>query len=146
MKVVLQRVRQGQVTVEGRIVGEIGHGMVLLVGFAKGDDESCISPMVEKILALRIFPNEAGRFDKNVVQADGEILFVSQFTLLADTNSGRRPDFIRALEAAPARVLCDSFVAALRASPVKRVATGEFGADMRVSLTNDGPVTLILES
>lgn len=145
MKVVLQRVSEARVTVEGRVVGEIGKGLLLLVGFAKGDTESCIAPMVAKLLALRVFPNEAGRFDRDILQAAGEILFVSQFTLLADTNSGRRPDFVQALEAGPAQILCDKFVEALRATPVKKVATGEFGAHMIVSLTNDGPVTLLLE-
>jgi D-tyrosyl-tRNA(Tyr) deacylase len=145
MKVVIQRVKGASVRVEGRIVGEIGHGLVLLVGFAKGDTEACLGPVIDKIVTMRIFANEEGRFDRDITQAQGEILVISQFTLLADTTKGRRPEFFQALEPDKARALFTNFVEALRGRPVGKVATGVFGAMMEVTLTNDGPVTIILE-
>jgi D-tyrosyl-tRNA(Tyr) deacylase len=145
MKVVLQRVSEARVHVESRLVGEIGRGYLLLIGFGQGDTEECIAPMIEKILTLRIFPNEAGRFDKDIMQVDGEILAVSQFTLFADTSKGRRPEFFQALEPQEAARLFTVFVEKLAATGVKKVATGEFGAMMQVSLVNDGPVTITLE-
>lgn len=144
MKVVLQRVSEARVHVEGRLVGKIGRGYLLLVGFGKGDTEECIRPMIEKIINMRIFPNDAGRFDKDITQVDGEILAVSQFTLFADTSKGRRPEFFQALEPAEAARLFTLFVEQLRTTPVRKVATGEFGAMMQVSLVNDGPVTITL--
>lgn len=145
MKIILQRVTSARVTVDGSIVGQIGCGLVLLVGFGKGDNETCIQPMVEKISKLRIFENDAKKFDKDIIEAGGEVLAISQFTLFADTSKGRRPDFFQALEPAEASRLFDLFVDALRATPITNVATGIFGASMQVSLTNDGPVTIILE-
>lgn len=145
MKVVLQRVKEASVSVEGDIVGHIQHGLVLLVGFGKGDTEACIAPTVDKIIKMRIFENETKRFDKDITEIDGEILAISQFTLFAETAKGRRPEFFQALEPAAASHLFDTFVASLRATPVKKVATGTFGAYMQVSLVNDGPVTITLE-
>lgn len=145
MKVILQRVSSASVTVEGSIVGQIGHGLVLLVGFGKGDNESCVQPMVEKITKLRIFENDAKKFDKDIVEVGGEILAISQFTLFAETSKGRRPDFFQALEPGEASHLFDLFVKALRTTPITKVETGVFGAYMQVSLTNDGPVTITLE-
>ena len=145
MKVVLQRVSQAQVTVDDKVVGSIQYGMVLLVGFGKGDTSSCIQPMVDKIVKMRIFENETKAFDKDITEVEGEVLAISQFTLLADTAKGRRPEFFQALEPAAASKLFDEFVAALRRTPIKTVETGVFGAHMKVSLINDGPVTINLE-
>lgn len=145
MKVVLQRVSQANVTVDENIVGAIKHGFVLLVGFGKGDTATCIQPMVDKIVRMRIFENDEKRFDKDILDVGGEILAISQFTLHADTAKGRRPEFFQALEPAAASHLFDTFVEALRKTPVTKVETGIFGAHMRVSLVNDGPVTITLE-
>jgi D-tyrosyl-tRNA(Tyr) deacylase len=145
MKVILQRVTSASVTVDGSVVGQIGRGLVLLVGFGKGDNETNIAPMIEKICKLRIFENEAKKFDKDIIEAGGEVLAISQFTLFADTSKGRRPDFFQALEPQEASRLFDLFVGELRATPITKVATGVFGAKMQVSLTNDGPVTITLE-
>ncbi|MEY4667485.1 MAG: D-aminoacyl-tRNA deacylase [Pseudomonadota bacterium] len=145
MKVVLQRVSQAQVTVEGEIVGAINHGLVALVGFGKGDTSECIQPMVDKIIKMRIFENDAKRFDKDIIEVRGEILAISQFTLFADTSKGRRPEFFQALEPATASKLFDEFIQALQRTPIKKVATGVFGAYMQVALVNDGPVTITLE-
>jgi D-tyrosyl-tRNA(Tyr) deacylase len=145
MKVILQKVSSASVTVDGSIVGQIGRGLVLLVGFAKGDDETRIAPMVEKICKLRIFENEAKKFDKDIIEVGGEVLAISQFTLFADTSRGRRPDFFQALEPGEASRLFDLFVSELRATAISKVETGIFGALMQVSLTNDGPVTITLE-
>ena len=145
MKVILQRVSEASVTVEGTVVGEIQKGLVLLVGFGKGDTEAAISPMVDKIIKMRIFENDAKKFDKDITEVGGEILAISQFTLYAETSKGRRPEFFQALEPNEAARLFDLFVVALRASPVTKVATGVFGANMSVSLVNEGPVTITLE-
>lgn len=145
MKVILQRVSSAHVTSEGALLGEIGHGLLLLVGFGAGDTEACIAPMVEKIVRLRVFPNEAKKFDKDITEINGEILVVSQFTLFADTSKGRRPEFFGALEPKAASTLFDRFLEALRATPVTKVASGTFGAHMEISLVNDGPVTITLE-
>lgn len=145
MKVVIQRVKEASVRVNTEVVGEIGRGLVLLIGFGRNDTEECIDPMVEKIVAMRIFPNDEGRFDRSVVQVEGSILAISQFTLYADTSKGRRPEFFGALEPSAARALFEKTVAALKASSVKHVATGVFGAMMEVSLINEGPVTITLE-
>jgi D-tyrosyl-tRNA(Tyr) deacylase len=145
MKVVLQRVSQAQVTVDDAVVGAIQNGLLLLVGFGKGDTAECIQPMVDKIVKMRIFANEAKAFDKDITEVGGEVLAISQFTLFADTAKGRRPEFFQALEPAAAAHLFDEFVAALRRTPIKKVETGVFGAHMMVSLINDGPVTINLE-
>jgi D-tyrosyl-tRNA(Tyr) deacylase len=145
MKVVLQRVSQAQVTVDDKVVGSIQYGMVLLVGFGKGDTSECIQPMVDKVVKMRVFANEGKSFDKDITEVGGEALAISQFTLFADTAKGRRPEFFQALEPAAASQLFDEFVAALRRSSIKKVETGVFGAHMKVSLINDGPVTINLE-
>jgi D-tyrosyl-tRNA(Tyr) deacylase len=145
MKVVLQRVSQAHVTVNDTIVGSINHGLVLLIGFGKGDTAECIQPMVDKIVKMRIFENEAKRFDKDILEVEGEVLAISQFTLFADTAKGRRPEFFQALEPGAASQLFDEFVAELRRTALKKVETGVFGAHMKVSLINDGPVTISLE-
>ena len=145
MRVIIQRVTHAAVRVEGAVVGEIGPGLLLLVGVGQDDTMDSIPPLVDKIVKMRIFSNADGKFDKDVTQIDGEILAVSQFTLYADTSRGRRPEFIQAMKPEPACALFDAFVSALKTSGVRNVATGVFGAMMEVSLVNDGPVTITVE-
>lgn len=132
--------------VDGEIIGQIGHGLNLLVGIADSDAEAELDWMVRKCLELRIFPDQAsGRFDRSVLDIQGELLVVSQFTLYGDCRKGRRPSFDRAAAPVIAEALYDQFVAKLRQSGLK-VETGRFGAMMQVSIENDGPVTLLLET
>jgi D-tyrosyl-tRNA(Tyr) deacylase len=145
MKVVIQRVSRAKVTVKEQVLGEISAGLLLLIGFGKGDTSLEIPAMIEKILTLRIFPNSEGRFDRSVLDIQGEVLAVSQFTLYADTSKGRRPEFFNALEPGPAQKLFEEFVQALRTALPSKVAAGQFGAMMQVELVNDGPVTITLE-
>jgi D-tyrosyl-tRNA(Tyr) deacylase len=144
MRIVLQRVKEAAVRVEGQEVARIGPGLLLLVGIAREDDEAELSFWAKKIPQLRIFPDEEGRFNRSLSEVNGEILCVSQFTLFGDCRKGRRPSFSDAAPGPQAVELFERFVSLLRAegAPVK---TGVFGAYMEVSLVNDGPVTLILE-
>lgn len=144
MKAVLQRVSQAQVAVDGQIVGQIRRGLLVFLGVAQADDAQDVRYMCDKILNLRIFPDEDGKMNLSVTDVQGEIMLVSQFTLLGNTRKGRRPNFIAAAE--PARA--EALYAAAQAMLAHRVpvATGVFGAMMDVSLVNDGPVTLIIES
>ena len=130
---------------ESRPGGTIGHGLGVLLGVEDGDDEATAERLAAKIAALRIFPDDAGRFDRSVLDIGGSALVVSQFTLLADTARGNRPSFTRAARPEVAEPLYDRFCAALRAAGVP-VETGVFGAKMEVELVNDGPVTIVLES
>lgn len=145
MKVLLQRVDQASVSVAESVIGEIGLGLLLLTGIAEGDTEEIITTMAKKISTLRIFPDEKGRFDKSVLDITGGVLIVSQFTLFADTSKGRRPEFFKAAKPEIAKPLCDYFAKALAKEGVQKIAQGEFGAHMKVSLVNDGPVTIMLE-
>ena len=145
MRAVLQRVSQGQVTIDGHIVGSIGRGFVVLLGVAKDDTEKDAAYLADKTLGLRVFADDAGKMNLALKQVGGELLVISQFTLLADTESGRRPSFIRAAPPEEARRLYEHFLALVRNGGVK-VETGEFGAMMAVSLVNDGPVTIVLDS
>ncbi|MGD1906024.1 MAG: D-aminoacyl-tRNA deacylase [Leptolyngbyaceae cyanobacterium] len=148
MRVVVQRVQSAQVKVEGQVVGQIGAGLLLLVGITATDTEAELDWMARKCLGLRIFPSpdqpENGRWDASVADIQGELLVVSQFTLYGDCRKGRRPSFDKAALPALAEPLYDQFVDRLEASGLT-VATGKFGAHMAVSLVNDGPVTLLLE-
>lgn len=145
MRVVLQRVRASRVVVAGDVVGDIGRGLTLLVGIAPTDTVTELDWMARKCLDLRLFPSpESDRWDQSVQDIQGEILVVSQFTLYGDCRKGRRPSFDQAAPPAQAKALYDAFVERLRASGL-RVATGRFGAMMQVEITNDGPVTLLLE-
>jgi D-tyrosyl-tRNA(Tyr) deacylase len=144
MRIVLQRVSRAKVTVDGRVAGEIGRGLLLLAGFTDGDGEDALAWMVRKIVQLRIFPDDEGKMNRSVEDADGAILVVSQFTLYGDARKGNRPSFIGAARPEMAIPLYERFVALLRETG-RPVATGEFGAMMDVELVNDGPVTLILE-
>jgi len=145
VRVVLQRVSRSAVRVQGSVVGEIGVGLLLLVGFRSGDGEEQLSWMADKVLGLRIFPDDAGRMNLGLAKAGGDILVVSQFTLYGDTQKGRRPSFVDAAPPEMAEPLYERFVAVLRERGPGRVETGEFGALMEVELVNDGPVTLVLE-
>jgi D-tyrosyl-tRNA(Tyr) deacylase len=144
MRIVLQRVSRAKVTVDGRVTGEIGRGLLLLVGFTEGDGEEALGWMAKKVVQLRIFPDDEGKMNRSVEEADGAILVVSQFTLYGDARKGNRPSFIDAARPEVAIPLYERFVEMLRATG-RPVATGEFGAMMDVELVNDGPVTLVLE-
>jgi D-aminoacyl-tRNA deacylase len=145
LRVVLQRVAEAAVEIDGRTVGRIGRGFLLLVGFRTDDDEATLRWMADKVLGLRLFADAEGRMNLDLAAVGGDVLVVSQFTLYGDTSRGRRPSFIEA--AAPERAvpLYERFVALLRERAPGEVATGAFGAMMQVRLTNDGPVTLWLE-
>jgi D-tyrosyl-tRNA(Tyr) deacylase len=137
---------RASVEVDGKIVGQIRNGLLVLLGVAKGDTEADLSYLVEKIPALRIFSDEAGKMNRSLAECGGELLAISQFTLLADTRKGRRPGFDQAADPATAQRLFEEFVAALRRNTDLTVETGLFGAHMKVELINDGPVTLILDT
>lgn len=143
MKIVVQRSLKSSVKVDNKVVGSIEHGLVLLVGFTYKDDIDIIDYMVDKVLNLRIFDDENGIMNKSLLDVGGDILSISQFTLYADSRKGRRPSYVNALNGAEAIKLYDIFNEKLR-SHVK-VETGIFGAEMEVSITNDGPITIILE-
>ena len=145
MRVVLQRVARARVTVAERVVGEIGAGHVLLVGFRPLDGEDQILWMADKVLGLRVFPDGEGKMNLDLEEVCGDLLVVSQFTLYGDTRKGRRPSFVSAAPPELAIPLYERFVEVLRSRAPGRVATGEFGAMMQVDLVNDGPVTLVLE-
>ena len=145
MRVLVQRVKEARVEVEQKVVGEIGPGLLLLVGLGKKDNQKTLAEMAKKAANLRIFSDEQGRFQHSVLETEGAVLAVPQFTLFAETSKGRRPEFFSALAPAQARPLSQKFLDYLRAEGIKQVESGEFGADMQVSLVNDGPVTLMLE-
>ncbi len=145
MRIVLQRVSEASVTVEGERISEIGFGLLLLVGVAQADGEAEADWLAEKIAGLRIMGDEEGKMNRSVTDVGGAVLAVSQFTLLADTRKGKRPSFIGAAMPEEAERLFDHFCERLRAAGVDRVETGRFGAMMSVALVNDGPVTIVLE-
>ncbi|HEX9079257.1 MAG TPA: D-aminoacyl-tRNA deacylase [Desulfuromonadaceae bacterium] len=144
MKAVIQRVTSASVVVEGEIVGEIGRGILVLLGVEKGDDEARADWLAEKICGLRIFSDDEGKMNRSVQDVEGSLLAVSQFTLAGNCAKGRRPSFDTAAPPDEGKRLYDYFVAAAGRLGLK-VATGIFQADMQVSLVNDGPVTFILE-
>jgi D-tyrosyl-tRNA(Tyr) deacylase len=145
MRAVVQRVSRAEVNVGGRCVGRIGAGFAVLLGVARDDTEADAEFVADRILGLRVFADEAGKMNLALGATSGELLVISQFTLLADTSGGRRPSFIRAAPPEIARPLYEHFVSLARARGV-RVETGEFGAHMELGLVNDGPVTIILDS
>lgn len=144
MKVLVQRVLSSSVEVDNKIVGQINKGLMLLVGFTDSDTDKEIDYMVDKIINLRIFDDENGVMNKSLIDVNGSILSISQFTLYADTRKGRRPSYIKALNGDKAILLYDKFNNKLKEKNIK-VETGIFGADMKVSLINDGPITIMLE-
>jgi D-aminoacyl-tRNA deacylase len=144
MRAVCQRVSEARVRVDGEVVGEIGPGLCVLLGVARGDGEEEVVRLAGKLARLRIFPDDEGRFDRSVVDVGGGALVVSQFTLLADTAKGNRPSFTDAAPPDEAEPLYERFCAELRGLGVP-VEKGRFGAKMAIELVNDGPVTIVLE-
>ena len=145
MKALLQRVTGASVSVGGEVVGRVGRGLVVFVGIAAGDTEKDAQYLVQKIVNLRVFSDEEGRFDLSALDIKGELLVVSQFTLLADTRKGRRPSFTEAAPPAQAEEMFGRFVEQARATGL-RVETGRFQQYMQVEIHNDGPVTILLDS
>ena len=144
MRALLQRVSSARVEVGGDVVGAIGPGLLVLLGLDKGDDHDSAARMIDKLLAYRVFSDDEGRMNLSVTDTGGGVLLVSQFTLSADTRKGLRPSFSSAMPPVEAEALYGHMLEVLRARHAE-VAAGEFGADMQVSLTNDGPVTFLLE-
>lgn len=145
MRVVLQRVSSAGVTIDGQVVGEIGAGLVLLVGFTGDDKPDALNWMAEKVIGLRVFSDDEGKMNLSLADVGGDLLVVSQFTLYGDTRKGRRPSFVHAAHPDQAIPLYDQFVDVLKTKAPGKVETGEFGAMMDVALVNAGPVTLVLE-
>jgi D-tyrosyl-tRNA(Tyr) deacylase len=146
MRAVLQRVSEASVTVSERITGEIGPGFLILLGVGEGDTATDVAWLVGKILPMRVFEDEDGKMNRSILDTGGGALVVSQFTLHARTKKGTRPSFDRAARPEVAIPLYERFVAELSAGLGKPIATGEFGAMMKVALVNDGPVTILLDS
>jgi D-tyrosyl-tRNA(Tyr) deacylase len=146
MRVVIQRVSSASVKVEDRITGQIDSGLLILVGFQTEDLEADMDKMIRKICQLRIFSDSEGKMNLSVTDIGGSLLVVSQFTLYADCKKGNRPSYIQAAPPAQARLLYTQFLERLKAQTTLTIATGIFGADMKVNLLNDGPVTICLDS
>jgi D-tyrosyl-tRNA(Tyr) deacylase len=146
MRAVVQRVSRASVTVDARTTGAIGRGLMVLFGAGAGDGPADLAYIVDKIVNLRIFADDAGKMNRSVLDIGGGVLLVSQFTLYGDARQGRRPAFVGALEPVAARALYEQALEALRTAGVPQVAAGEFAADMQVELVNDGPVTILLDS
>ena len=144
MRVVVQRVKKSSVSVNKKVVGKIDNGLMILVGFTYNDNIKDLEYMIKKVLNLRIFDDENGVMNKNVLEVGGSILSISQFTLYADTKKGNRPSYIKALKSDEATILYNKFNELLNEKI--KVETGIFGAEMEVSLINDGPITIILDS
>lgn len=145
MKVVLQRVLEASVKVEGKIVGEIDRGLLIFLGVGPEDDEKCIDWLINKISKLRVFEDDAGKLNDSLLDVKGELLIISQFTLYGDCKKGLRPSFSKAANPSMANNLYEKFIEKAKSLNIK-VETGIFGADMKVSLINDGPITLILDT
>ena len=145
MRAVVQRVSRARVTVNGQTTGQIGRGLVVLLGVSSGDDEQAARQLADKIAELRVFEDEGGKMNRSLLESGGALLAVSQFTLYGDCRKGRRPSFDRAARPEQARALYEKFVEFLRARGL-RVEEGVFQAMMEVELVNDGPVTLLLDS
>ena len=146
MKLVIQRVKKSILKINGVNISSIGYGMVILIGISKDDNSSKLKKVVSKLSKLRIFNDHNGKMNKNINDINGEILVVSQFTLYADLKKGNRPSFINAAEPVKASKIYHNFIEELQTVINSKVRTGKFGADMKVELINDGPVTLILEN
>ena len=145
MRVVLQRSKHSKVTINDKVNGKINKGLVILVGFTNGDNKMIVDKMIEKIINLRIFEDENGLMNRSLIDENGEILNISQFTLYANTKKGRRPSFTQALNPTDAKMLYEYMNNAIKEKGIK-VETGVFGADMKVEIYNDGPVTIIIDS
>ena len=146
MRAVIQRVKEASVKVDGKITGQIGQGLLVLVGIEDADTQEDIDWLSKKIAGLRIFDDENGVMNRSVMETDGNILAVSQFTLMASTKKGNRPSYIRASKGDYAEPMYERFCSALEKETGKKTEKGIFGADMKVSLLNDGPVTIIMDT
>ena len=146
MRVVIQRVKKADVTIDNVVVGKIEEGLLILLGIEHEDTSSEIPWLCNKVSQLRIFSDDEGKMNKSVIDIDGNALVISQFTLHSSTKKGNRPSFIKAARPEQAIPLYEEFVSVLSATLGKKVETGEFGGDMKVSLINDGPVTIIIDS
>ena len=145
MKLVVQRVKKSNLKIKNKLYSSINTGMVILIGISKNDNYEMAKELANKITKLRIFNDANGKMNKNIMEIKGEILVVSQFTLYADTNKGNRPSFINAAKPELAILLYNHFIDELQKLISSKVRTGKFGADMKIELINDGPVTIILE-
>ena len=146
MRVIVQRVSQSNVKVSGEIIGEINEGLMVLVSFVDEDNDTDLDWMTKKIINLRIFNDDEGKMNRSVQDIGGDILLISQFTLHGSTKKGNRPSFIKAAKPDFANVMYERFIKVLEQSLGKEIQTGEFGGDMKVSLINDGPTTIIIDS
>lgn len=146
MRVVVQRVSQSNVKVSGEVIGEIKEGLMVLVSFVDEDNDTDLGWMTKKIINLRIFNDNEGKMNRSVQDVGGDILLISQFTLHGSTKKGNRPSFIKAAKPDFANVMYERFIKVLEQSLGKEIQTGEFGGDMKVSLVNDGPTTIIIDS
>ncbi len=146
MRVVVQRVSQSNVKVSGELIGEIKEGLMVLVSFVDEDIDTDLDWMTKKIINLRIFNDDEGKMNRSVQDIGGDILLISQFTLHGSTKKGNRPSFIKAAKPDFAKVMYERFIKVLEQSLGKEIQTGEFGGDMKVSLVNDGPTTIIIDS
>ena len=146
MRVVVQRVSQSKVKVSGEVIGEIKEGLMVLVSFVDEDNDTDLGWMTKKIINLRIFNDDEGKMNRSVQDVGGDILLISQFTLHGSTKKGNRPSFIKAAKPDFANFMYERFIKVLEQSLGKEIQTGEFGGDMKVSLVNDGPTTIIIDS
>ena len=146
MRVVVQRVSQSNVKVSGKVIGEIKEGLMVLVSFIDEDNDTDLDWMTKKIVNLRIFNDDEGKMNRSVQDVGGDILLISQFTLHGSTKKGNRPSFIKAAKPDFANVMYERFIKVLEQTLGKEIQTGEFGGDMKVSLVNDGPTTIIIDS
>ena len=146
MRLLIQRVTRASVEINKQIHSQIGYGLLVLIGIEEADTDQDIEWLTGKLIRLRIFDDEQGIMNKDVMQVEGDIMVVSQFTLHASTKKGNRPSYFRAAGEAISRPMYEKFVASVEQALGKRVATGEFGADMKVALENDGPVTIWIDS
>ena len=146
MRAVIQRITSARVVIEGKTIGEVGKGLLVFLGIKSGDDETAVSYLVDKIINLRIFEDEQGLMNKSILDIEGHILLISQFTLFAQTKKGNRPSFIRAAKPNTAKPLYEEMAKLLSHLISKDVQLGIFGADMKIDLLNDGPVTIIMDT
>ena len=146
MRAVIQRVSQSNVKVSGEVIGEIKGGLMVLVSFVDEDNDTDLEWMTKKIVNLRIFNDDEGKMNRSIQDVGGDILLISQFTLHGSTKKGNRPSFIKAAKPDIANVMYEKFIKILEQSLGKKIQTGEFGGDMKVSLVNDGPTTIIIDS
>jgi len=146
VKCVIQRVLNAQVCIEKKVIGTIGHGLLVFLGIEKNDGTNDIDKLLKKMIELRIFSNNKGQFDYSLMDIKGDLMVVPQFTLMANCAKGRRPSFESAAPPSVAKPLVDQFIQAAKKAPIGHVASGEFGANMQIELINDGPVTISLHS